>query len=175
MRSGQSVMERTLTHSVQLYVQHGGRLGEMQRVVGVCRCHMRLVHIQDGSKKWGHRVLLVHIFKTPEPICMFVGTLQRRFVLNRSLWSVLHKFIVADKWRHLAIKTTTTCFFQLHNWPRSLHSNGLFFKINALIRTIFVIVRRLDILNFELQFYQLLNKKWCHLAKANNSLFIPPL
>jgi len=38
--------------------------------------------------------------KTPEPICMTFGTLQRHFVLNTSINSIFIRFIT--KWRHLA-------------------------------------------------------------------------
>jgi len=46
---------------------------------------------QVGPNKRGHYTvrktttlirLTVYIFKTPEPICIMFGTLQRRFVLN---------------------------------------------------------------------------------------------
>jgi len=44
--------------------------------------------------------LTAHVFKMPEPICMAVDKLQRRFVLDTSVNSKFIKF-TTQKWHHL--------------------------------------------------------------------------
>ena len=57
------------------------------------------------AKKQSHYVRplrsTAHLFKMPEPICVFVCTPQRRFVLNTSANSKLVG-IYNTKWRHAA-------------------------------------------------------------------------
>jgi len=90
------------------------------------------------------RRLTVYILKTSEPICVIFGILQRCFVLNTSVNSILSKFITSVASPSDKINNS---IFHLQNQVRPLPSNAHIFKIFAPICTIFGRIEQRDILN----------------------------
>jgi len=72
------------------------------------------------------------------------GTLQRCFVLNKPVNSILNKFITSVAPSSNKINNSV---FHLQNQARPLHSNAHVFKISAPICTIFGTFEHRDILN----------------------------
>jgi len=100
---------------------------------------------------------------------MNYGTIKHCFILNTSVSSVLNKFMTKVAPPSDEINKSV---FSLANQPKPLHWKYISLKYLHQFAQFLVLLNIMIIWTCPLRhFPQLLNIKWCNLAKDNNSLF----